>query len=106
MSRNRNTLHLHRRLQAQERYAPVQEPQTEHPQPSVAYTEEQQPPAFWPRGAMLNVRNYGAEYIITLFPEEFHAERPERALRFTNSARCQDFVSRWYMREHYDPRAR
>lgn len=63
-------------------------------------------PIGWQRGALLNVRNYGAEYIITLWPEEFIEERPERAVRITNPGICQDFVSKWYARESHDPRAR
>ena len=62
-------------------------------------------PTHWPLGALLNVRNTGADYVITLYPEEFDPRRPERALRFTNPGRCQDFVSRWYARQHHDPRA-
>ncbi len=63
------------------------------------------PPADWRKGALLNVRVAGADYVVTLYPEEFDPERPERALRFPNPARCQDFVSAWYAREHHDPRA-
>lgn len=62
-------------------------------------------PAHWGYGALLNVRNAGPEYIITLWPEEFNPEAPERAMRFTNPARCQDFVSKWYARQHHDPLA-
>ena len=62
-------------------------------------------PAFWVKGQLLNVRNNGAEYVVTLLGEEFDPRHPERALRFPNSARCQDFVSHWYAREHSDPRA-
>jgi hypothetical protein len=63
-------------------------------------------PPDWRKGALLNVRNRGDAYVITLYPEEFSDERPERALRFTNPAECQDFVSKWYAAEHHDPRAR
>ncbi|MDA8254388.1 MAG: hypothetical protein M0Z99_01905 [Betaproteobacteria bacterium] len=63
------------------------------------------PPSDWRKGALLNVRNYGAEYVVTLYPEEVDQEHPERALRFTNVARCQDFISAWYARESPDPRA-
>ncbi|UTV54782.1 hypothetical protein [Burkholderia arboris] len=68
--------------------------------------ESIQPPADWRKGALLNVRNRGDAYVITLYPEEFSEERPERALRFTNLGLCQGFVSRWYSRESHDPRAR
>lgn len=63
-------------------------------------------PADWRVGMLLNVRNTGADYTITLYPEEFDYRKPERALHFTNPGECQNFVSRWYMRESHDPRAR
>lgn len=63
-------------------------------------------PPHWGRGALLNVRNTGADYVVTLFPEEYDPRSPERSMRFANPALCQDFVSRWYMRESADPRAR
>lgn len=63
-------------------------------------------PRGWAKGAHLNVRNNGAEYRITLFPEEFDPLQPERCIRFTNTAECQNFVSAWYSRESHDPRAR
>jgi hypothetical protein len=64
------------------------------------------PPSDWRKGALLNVRNRGDAYVITLYPEESHPERPERELRFTNPGVCQDFISAWYAAEHHDPRAR
>jgi hypothetical protein len=63
-------------------------------------------PDFWSKGALLNVRNAGTHYNVTLYPEEYDPRHPERALQFTNTALCQDFVSHWYAREHFDPRAR
>lgn len=68
--------------------------------------EENALPLGWRKGALLNVRNYGPEYIITLWPEEYSDEREERAIKFTNLGECQDFVSKWYAAEHHDPRAR
>lgn len=65
-----------------------------------------EPPADWRKGALLNVRNYGDAYRITLYGEEYSPEREERALTFTNPGECQDFVSAWYAPEHHDPRAR
>ena len=62
-------------------------------------------PADWGRGALLNVRNTGSEFVITLHPEEFDRLKPERAMRFANSSACQAFVSSWYTREARDPRA-
>jgi hypothetical protein len=67
---------------------------------------EPQLPRGWAKGALLNVRNTGAEYRITLHPEEFDPTQPERCLRFTNPAECQNFVSQWYQRTSNDPRAR
>lgn len=63
-------------------------------------------PAFWSKGALLNVRNRGDDYCITLYPEEFDPRHPERAMMFPNTWTCQDFVSTWYARENPDPRAR
>ncbi|ABI86463.1 hypothetical protein CH72_643 [Burkholderia ambifaria AMMD] len=71
-----------------------------------AAEESIQPPAYWSKGALLNVRNRGDAYVVTLYPEEFDERRPERALHFTNLGLCQGFVSRWYSRESHDPRAR
>jgi hypothetical protein len=75
-------------------------------EPEIVEREPNQPPADWQKGALLNVRNYGDAYVVTLHGEEYSIDRPERALRFTNPALCQDFVSAWYSREHCDPRAR
>ena len=69
------------------------------PEPALNIPEDWQP------GALLNVRNGGDAYIVTLYPEEATYEHPERTLRFTNPSRCQDFVSAWYSRQHHDPRA-
>ena len=73
----------------------------------IASAEPEAPlvPAHWPLGAVLNVRNTGADYTVTLFPEEYDPRHPERAIKFPNPARCQDFVSRWYSKQHHDPRA-
>jgi hypothetical protein len=65
-----------------------------------------EPPADWRKGQLLNVRNRGDAYVITLYPDEFDERYPERAMRFTNPGECQDFVSRWYAAESHDPRAR
>jgi hypothetical protein len=69
-------------------------------------SEEVETPPDWRKGALLNVRNYGAEYVITLHGEELDERHPERAIRFTNPARCQDWVSAWYAQQYVDPRAR
>ena len=62
-------------------------------------------PQDWRQGALLNVRNGGAEYYVTLFPEEYDRDHPERTLRFQNPATCQNFVSKWYARQSFDGRA-
>jgi len=62
-------------------------------------------PEGWELGALLNVRNAGEFYIVTLYPEEYDFRNPERCMRFHNSARCQDFCSAWYARLWIDPRA-
>ena len=65
-----------------------------------------QPPADWRKGALLNVRNHGAEYIVTLHPAEYDPRHQDQCMKFTNVGECQNFVSAWYQREHSDPRAR
>lgn len=62
-------------------------------------------PSDWNHGALLNVRNSGDAYVVTLYPEEADWRHPERALRFTNPGEAQNFVSTWYARESHDPRA-
>jgi hypothetical protein len=63
-------------------------------------------PIDWRPGMLLNVRNNGDAYMITLYPEEVSAQQPQRALRFTNPGECQEFVSKWYANQNHDPRAR
>lgn len=65
-----------------------------------------QPPADWRKGALLNVRNHGAEYIVTLHPAEYDPRHEDQCMKFTNVGECQAFVSAWYARESHDPRAR
>lgn len=65
-----------------------------------------QPPADWRKGALLNVRNHGAEYIVTLHPLEYDPRHDDQCMKFTNVGECQSFVSSWYQRESHDPRAR
>jgi hypothetical protein len=65
-------------------------------------------PSSWTKGQLLNIRNRGEFYVVTLLGEEDEPPlrpAPSGALKFTNPALCQDFISRWYMREHYDARA-
>ncbi len=75
------------------------------PEPPSAEESVGVPPS-WTKGQLLNVRNAGECYVITLLGEEFDSRYPERALKFTNQALCQNFISSWYAREHFDPRAR
>lgn len=63
------------------------------------HTQEPKYPSDWHKGQLLNVRNTGESYIVTLHPEEYDPRSPERALHFQNSALCQNFVSQWYARE-------
>lgn len=84
----------------------VQQITSEHFGLEEMLPEPNQLPSHWRKGALLNVRNYGAEYIITLHPEEHNPEHPERSMSFTNLGECQNFVSNWYARESFDPRAR
>jgi hypothetical protein len=66
-------------------------------------------PVSWTKGQLLNVRNRGEFYVVTLLGEEDDPPlkpAPNGALRFTNTALCQEFVSKWYATEHHDPRAR
>ena len=62
-------------------------------------------PEHWQKGQLLNVRNAGHAYRVTLFPEDYDDRHPDHCLEFTNPGQCQDFVSRWYARENHDPRA-
>lgn len=82
------------------------QPRQSDPVPETFPSEAQEYPQDWTKGALLNVRNGGETYVITLFPEEYDPRHPERSIQFHNSALCQDFVSKWYQRENSDPRAR
>lgn len=62
-------------------------------------------PEGWIKGQLLNVRNSGGEYVVTVLGEEFDPRYQMRALKFGNSFDCQTFISKWYSREHHDPRA-
>ncbi len=62
-------------------------------------------PAFWLKGQLLNNRKNGESYVVTLLGEEFDPQHPERAVHFTNSFDCQQWISWWYGRESHDPRA-
>jgi hypothetical protein len=62
-------------------------------------------PESWQRGALLNVRNMGEEYIVSLYPDEYDYRKPENGIRFPSAWECQNFVSNWYARPEVDPRA-
>lgn len=62
-------------------------------------------PDSWRKGQLLNVHNTGVDYVITLYGESYDSRYPERAMRFANSTQANDFLARWYAREHSDPRA-
>lgn len=61
--------------------------------------EERAKAAGWVKGQLLNVRNAGSHYNVTLLGEEYDPRQPERCLQFTNPNDCQNFVSQWYARE-------
>ncbi len=79
---------------------------TSDPIIALAEPKHVEVPPTWTKGQLLNVRNAGEHYVITLLGEEFDPRHPERALKFSNPALCQNFVSAWYSRENHDPRAR
>lgn len=94
------------------RPVPEPEPEIEAAPSDVALAETEldrfpavEVPPSWTKGQLLNVRNAGEYYVITLLGEEFDPRYPTRALKFTNPALCQNWVSNWYARENHDPRA-
>lgn len=87
------------------RVAPVEhDPSIDEIEPVVRAPGD--PPVDWCKGALLNVRNHGAEYIVTLHPAEYDPRHEDQCMKFTNVGECQAFVSAWYQRESHDPRAR
>jgi hypothetical protein len=98
MSRRHNTAHapstgVRRVLQVHGDRAPVEVPaQDQTP-------EEKAQAAGWVKGQLLNVRNAGEHYNVTLLGEEYDPRSPERCLQFTSINDCQSFVSRWYAPE-------
>lgn len=52
-------------------------------------------PAHWVPGQLLNVRNYGGDYVVTLMGEEIG---DDNTMKFNNTFDCQEFVSKWYAR--------
>jgi len=87
--------------------APVTSPaMLPEPEPEIIAPEAPEYPSDWHPGMLLNVRNTGPDYTITLWPEEADPRKPERALHFTNPGEAQNWISRWYSRQSHDPRAR
>lgn len=82
---------------------PAEAPQTQLAPEQLA--SEQLAPDFWKKGQLLNVRNAGPGYRVTILGEEYDPRYPERTLEFSNSFECQKFVSTWYSRQSHDPRA-
>ena len=71
-------------------------PTPEAPTKSDQTPMERAQAAGWIKGQLLNVRNAGTHYNVTLEGEEYDSRYPERCLQFQNSAECQNFVSEWY----------
>jgi hypothetical protein len=97
MARRHNTAHLPSRgparlLQVTGDSAPVGVPEQDQT------PEERAQAAGWMKGQLLNVRNAGGHYNVTLLGEEYDPSQPERCLQFTQPNDCQNFVSAWYSR--------
>ncbi len=75
------------------------QPNPQPPEQPTQSPEERAQALGWIKGQLLNVRNMGSHYNITLYGEEPDTRHPERSLKFTNPAECQNFVSRWYTPE-------
>ena len=84
----RPTLKLPEKKAPEEPQSP-QEPKPKEGEPFIY-------PDFWTRGQLLNVRNAGSHYNVTVLGEEFDTRYPERTLQFPNSWECQAFISWWY----------
>lgn len=61
--------------------------------------EEKATHAGWIKGQLLDVKNMGSHYSITLLGEEYDPTQPHRTLKFTQINDAQDFVSKWYAPE-------
>lgn len=98
MSRRHNTIHAPSRgstrvLEVPGDRAPPGPPDEERS------PEERAQAAGWVKGQLLNVRNAGSHYNVTLQGEEYDPTNPHRCVRFVNISDVQDFVSRWYAPE-------
>lgn len=65
--------------------------------------EDRAKAAGWSKGQLLNVRNAGSHYNVTLLGEEYDPRYPERCLQFTCINDAQTFISKWYSREPAGP---
>jgi hypothetical protein len=79
------------------------QPTAAAPEPSEKTPQERAQALGWCKGQLLNVRNAGSHYNVTLLGEEYDPRHPERCLQFLNPAECQNFVSAWYARESASP---
>ena len=86
-------------LKLPEKKAPEQPQSPQEPKAQEPKAKDGEPfvyPDFWARGQLLNVRNAGSHYNVTVLGEEFDTRYPERCLQFPNSWECQAFISFWY----------
>lgn len=98
MARRHNTIHAPSR--GATRVLEVRGDSAPNGLPAQDQTPEQRAQAAgWLKGQLLNIRNAGSHYNVTLLGEEYDPQNPERCLQFTNPNDAQDFVSRWYASE-------
>ncbi len=102
MARRHNTVHAPSRGPARYLDGFTQPTPQAPPSPDQTPLERAQD-AGWIKGQLLNVRNVGSHYNVTLLGEEYDPRYPERCLQFANSGECQNFVSTWYARESGGP---
>lgn len=94
MSRPNSNYRARKNALVREAHAAPIAPET----PPEAAQEPAQPaiPEGWSKGQLLNVRNAGSHYNVTVLGEEYDPRHPERCLQFPNSFEAQQFVSWWY----------
>lgn len=98
MARRHNTVHAPSRGPV--RYLDPKGDQAPRELPAQDQTpEEKAQAAGWSKGQLLNVRNAGSHYNVTLLGEEYDPQSPDRCLQFTNINDTQTFVSAWYSPE-------
>jgi hypothetical protein len=95
LARQHNTRHEPSR--GPSRYLNPQGDQAPRELPAQDQTpEEKAQAAGWSKGQLLNVRNAGSHYNVTLLGEEYDPTHPERCLQFQNINDAQTFISVWY----------